>query len=50
MLHHDWSALEAVGKNGLSPEELEALRAEALRWAFLIVALGGLAAYLWLGA
>lgn len=44
-----WSGPETVGRNGVSLAEVEALRSEALRWTSFIVALGGLAACLWLG-
>ncbi len=45
-----WSGIGTVDINGLSPDEFAAIRAEALRWALLIVAIGGLATYYWLGA
>jgi len=45
-----WSGIgPAVHGNGLTPDEFAALRAEALRWALLIVAIGGLATYYWVG-
>ena len=44
-----WSGFEPIHGTGLSAEEIRALRAKALRWTAVIVAIGGLAVYLWIG-
>ena len=36
-----WSGIGSADGSGLTPDEFATLRAEALRWALLIVAIGG---------
>lgn len=42
-----WSGSGPVHDYDLSPDEFAALRADALRYAFWIIAVGGLMAYAW---
>jgi hypothetical protein len=44
-----WSGIGSAEGSGVTPDEFATLRAEALRWALLIVAIGGLATYYWAG-
>jgi hypothetical protein len=44
-----WSGFGPTEGNGLSRGEFAAIGAESSRWALLIIAVGAVAAYLWLG-
>jgi hypothetical protein len=45
-----WSGFGPGEGNGVSGEELAGAWPHSLGWALSIIALGGVAAYLWLGA
>jgi len=45
--HGHWNDIGSDDLNGLTPEEIAELRAQALRWTFWIVLAAGVIATLW---